>query len=37
VDALGNPIRFILPAGQVHDIVHAEELIGGISFRASAQ
>ena len=32
VDALGNPVRFILTAGQVHDIVQAEDLISGISF-----
>jgi transposase len=25
VDALGNPVRFILTAGQVHDIVQAEK------------
>jgi transposase len=32
VDALGNPVRFILTAGQVHDILQAEDLISGISF-----
>jgi transposase len=32
VDALGNPVRFILTAGQVHDIVQAEDLISGIPF-----
>ena len=32
VDALGNPVRFILTAGQVNDIVQAEDLISGISF-----
>jgi transposase len=32
VDALGNPVHFILTAGQVHDIVQAEDLISGISF-----
>jgi len=32
VDALGNPIRFILTAGQVHDIKSAEDLISGLSF-----
>ena len=32
VDALGNPVRFILTGGQVHDIVQAEDLISGISF-----
>ena len=32
MDALGNPVRFILTAGQVHDIVQAEDLISGIPF-----
>jgi transposase len=32
VDALGNPVRFILSPGQVHDILQAEDLISGISF-----
>jgi transposase len=32
VDALGNPVRFILTAGQVHDIIKAEGLIDGFSF-----
>ena len=32
VDALGNPIRFILTAGQVHDIKSAKDLISGLSF-----
>jgi transposase len=32
VDALGNPVRFILTAGQVNDIVQAENLINGLSF-----
>ena len=32
VDALGNPVRFILTAGQVHDICQAEGLINGFSF-----
>jgi transposase len=32
VDALGNPVRFILTAGQVNDIVQAENLINGFSF-----
>jgi transposase len=32
VDALGNPIRFILTDGQVHDILQAEDLISGIPF-----
>jgi putative transposase len=31
VDALGNPVRFILAAGQVHDVCEAEELIDGFS------
>ena len=33
VDALGNPVRFILAAGQVHDILQAEDLITGLSFQ----
>jgi transposase len=32
VDALGNPVRFILTPGQVHDILQAEDLISGLSF-----
>jgi transposase len=32
VDALGNPVRFILTAGQVHDICQAEGLIAGFPF-----
>jgi transposase len=32
VDALGNPVRFILTGGQVHDILQAEDLISGLSF-----
>jgi len=32
VDALGNPVRFILTAGQLHDILQAEDLISGFSF-----
>jgi transposase len=32
VDALGNPVRFILTSGQVNDILQAKELISGISF-----
>src|SRR5437868_5664740 len=32
VDALGNPVRFILTGGQVHDILQTEDLISGISF-----
>ena len=31
VDALGNPLRLILTAGQVHDIRQAEDLINGLS------
>ena len=27
-----NPVRFILTAGQVHDILQAENLISGLSF-----
>jgi len=32
VDALGNPLRFILTPGQVHDINQAEALIAGFDF-----
>lgn len=32
VDALGNPVRFILTAGQVHDIRQAEDLVTGLPF-----
>jgi transposase len=32
VDALGNPVRFILTGGQVHDILQAEDLIRDFSF-----
>ena len=32
VDALGNPVRFILTAGNVNDICQAEGLIAGFSF-----
>lgn len=32
MDALGNPVRFILTAGNVNDICQAEGLISGISF-----
>ena len=32
MDALGSPVRFILTAGQVHDILQAEDLITGLSF-----
>ena len=32
VDALGNPVRFILTPGQVADILQAEDLISGFSF-----
>jgi transposase len=31
VDALGNPLRFILTQGQVHDIRQAEALIEGFA------
>jgi transposase len=30
VDALGNPARWRLTAGQVHDLVEAEALIAGV-------
>lgn len=32
VDGLGNPVRYILTAGQVHDILQAEDLISGLPF-----
>jgi transposase len=32
VDALGNPVRFIVTAGQVHDILQAEDLIRDLPF-----
>lgn len=32
MDALGNPVRFILTGGQVPDIFQAEDLISDISF-----
>ena len=32
VDALGNPLRFILTAGQRHDITQAEALIESFQF-----
>ena len=32
VDALGNPLRFILTAGQRHDVTQAEALIEGYEF-----
>jgi transposase len=32
VDALGNPVQFILTAGQVHDIRQAKDLITGLCF-----
>jgi transposase len=32
VDALGNPVRFILTGGQKHDILQAKDLISGFSF-----
>lgn len=32
VDALGNPVRFILTPGQAHDIGQAEQLISGFRF-----
>ena len=33
MDALGNPVRFILTAGQVHDIRQAADLIAGLPFQ----
>jgi transposase len=33
VDALGNPLRFILTPGQVHDITQAQALTKGFSFQ----
>lgn len=32
VDALGNPLRFLLTGGQRHDITQAENLIAGFDF-----
>ena len=32
VDALGNPLRFLLTGGQQHDITQAEDLIAGYEF-----
>jgi len=32
VDALGNPLRFLLTAGQRHDTTQAEDLIEGYDF-----
>jgi transposase len=32
VDALGNPLRFILTCGQVHDSKQAKALIDGFDF-----
>lgn len=32
MDALGNPVRFILTGGQAHDILQAEDLISGLPF-----
>jgi len=32
VDALGNPLRFLLTGGQRHDITQAEALIAGYEF-----
>lgn len=32
VDALGNPLRFILTPGQVHDVKQAQALIEGFDF-----
>ena len=33
MDALGNPVRFILTGGQVNDILQAEDLISGMPFQ----
>lgn len=33
-DSLGRPLRFILTAGQVHDVVAAPELLDGFSAEA---
>ena len=33
VDALGNPLRFRLSPGQVHDIKQASELVRGFAFQ----
>lgn len=35
VDALGNPLRFLLSPGSDHDAVHAERLIEGIDLSGS--
>ena len=32
VDALGNPLRFLLTGGQRHDITQAEDLIADFDF-----
>ncbi len=32
VDALGNPLRFLLTAGQRHDITQADDLIAAFDF-----
>jgi transposase len=32
VDALGNPLRFVLSGGQRHDIIHAYDLLAGFDF-----
>ena len=29
VDGLGNPLRFLLTGGHVHDVTQADELIAG--------
>ena len=34
VDALGNPLRFILTAGQLHDVTQADALIDSFEFDA---
>lgn len=35
VDALGNPLRFLLSAGQDHDAVHAVDLLEQVDISAS--
>ena len=31
VDGLGNPLKFVLTAGQIHDVTQAEKLLLGLS------
>ena len=35
VDGLGNPVEFMLSAGNDHDSIHAIELLGSVHIRAS--